>query len=150
MIVSGGTHAENGQGRTGSAVTGPKFVVYRPDQMKGLWRVNNLLEDHAGTIWCGTDQGLYRLIRTNQGWTLEVIDLRIVQPDPGDIKIKSMVEDRHGALWVATSTGLYRRWPDGHTDSFTTQNGLPETAVTTLLKDRDGRLWWGRSKGYTG
>jgi ligand-binding sensor domain-containing protein/AraC-like DNA-binding protein len=93
-------------------------------------------EDRSGTLWIGTDQGLYGLENEAE---------RIVDPVsslPG-ISIKAMVEDQNSATWIGTDgDGLYRE-KNGVFTSLTTRQGLPEDFIYSLLADREGNLWIG-------
>lgn len=62
--------------------------------------------------------------------------------------VRTLVEDRQGALWIGAGSGLYRRWPDGRTERYTTEHGLPANDVLALLMDADGQLWVGTRKVY--
>jgi ligand-binding sensor domain-containing protein/signal transduction histidine kinase len=123
-----------------------KFVVYNPQDKPT--DVEVLYEDQAGTIWCGTLGGLYRLARTGDDWSFIFVDL--IQPVPGTntLLVQSIIEDRAGSLWVGAESGLYRRRPDGVVEHYTAEEGLPKEPVArALLEDREGRIWVGTSEG---
>jgi len=135
------------EGNAATANTAPKFLVYRPDGVKESWSVNTLMEDQAGTIWCGTDRGPYRLVQTNQSWTLQAVDIGIGRQRNEETNVRRIVADHYGALWIATNSNLYRYLPDGRTEHYTTQQGLPQNAVSALLEDHDARMWIGTPQG---
>ena len=66
----------------------------------------------------------------------------------GEPYVQTLLEDRHGALWVGTmGSGLYRHLSDGHTERYTTQQGLLTNDIRALLEDREGHLWVGTRAG---
>lgn len=103
--------------------------------------VSVMVEDRAGRIWCGSSDGLYRLEQASGGWQLQRVEIGLSTKGYGYTQVSALLEDRQGALWVATPGGLYRRRPDGRSERFSTDNGLPDNNVTALLQDRRGRLW---------
>lgn len=122
------------------------FTVVLPeggDKYAGAITV--LLEDHNGTIWCGTHKGLYRLDRT--GLVLRRIDIPLPETDYEGQSIWDLLEDRSGSLWVAAPRGLYRLWPDGSSARYTKRDGLPDDYFHNLLQDHDGHLWAGTRYG---
>ncbi|HET9531563.1 MAG TPA: two-component regulator propeller domain-containing protein [Blastocatellia bacterium] len=120
----------------------PMFALYPQTGM-----VNVLLEDRAGVIWAGAGRGLYRLDQINGEWTVRAVEIGLPQEVDNDIRVRALVEDRHGALWIGAGSGLYRRWPDGRTERYTTEHGLPANDLLALLIDTDGQLWVGTRKG---
>jgi ligand-binding sensor domain-containing protein/AraC-like DNA-binding protein len=93
-------------------------------------------KDLDGTLWIGTDQGLYGVVSE------EKHSGGLVKALPG-ISIKAMINDRQGTAWIGTDgEGLYRR-QDGVFTPLTTRQGLPEDFISALLPDREGNLWVG-------
>ncbi|HWN97714.1 MAG TPA: two-component regulator propeller domain-containing protein, partial [Blastocatellia bacterium] len=148
----------NPRGRSGStkshspsannaAAPEPMFTTYLAEAESGR-QITGLLEDQAGTIWCGTGVGLYRLEQTGSHPTIHAVDIGMTNESMDDKFVQAIIEDRLGSLWVATrGSGLYRRWPDGHSEHYTVRNGLLDNGVKSLLEDRDGTLWVGTVKG---
>jgi ligand-binding sensor domain-containing protein/signal transduction histidine kinase len=127
--------------------TSQRFVVYYPGQEADARSINAICEDHAGTIWCGTQAGLFRLDQADGNPVFSFVD--IIQPVGVDSKLSvgAIVGDRRGSLWVIATSGLYRRRPDGVVERYTVDEGLREGFSTVLLGDRDGRLWVGSGFG---
>jgi ligand-binding sensor domain-containing protein/two-component sensor histidine kinase len=125
-----------------------RFLVYCPSADPDTQSINAIYEDHAGTIWCGTQAGLYR-VDQNRG--VPVFSLvNIIQPAPtsdSKLHIQSVVEDRAGSLWTIAQSGLYRLWPDGTVDRYTAEEGLPAELSRALVEDRDGRIWVASDRG---
>jgi ligand-binding sensor domain-containing protein len=102
--------------------------------------VNVLARGSDGTLWAGTDDGLFRLVDRRQGnfekWPI-ASDAQLV--------ILSMQQDAQGTLWLGTPQGLLRRHPDGRIETHPAQ--WPRARVRALLTDRHGRLWIGMDSG---
>ncbi|MCI0485544.1 MAG: histidine kinase [Blastocatellia bacterium] len=131
----------NPKGRT---TDDPMFVLYSQ-----TGTVNALIEDRAGVIWAGAGRGLYRLEQMNGEWTPRVVEIGLPREVENDMIVRALLEDRQGALWIGAGSGLYRRWPDGRTERYTTEHGLPANDILALLMDTDGQLWVGTRKGLS-
>jgi diguanylate cyclase (GGDEF)-like protein len=108
----------------------------------------DLLEVHClrfadRRLWLGATDGLWELQLEADG-TLR--PLQHFDKELGDARIASMAPGRDGALWIGTQTGLARidlasgkvvRLPVDPRD----KSALPGGFVSSLLTDRDGRLW---------
>ena len=127
----------------------PMFVLYQPNDPSMTGSVNVLLEERTGAVWCGGGRGLYRLEQTNGEWTLRVVEIGLPRGVENDMRVRALVEDRQGALWIGAGSGLYRRWPDGRTERYTTEHGLPGNEVRALLMDANGQLWVGTREGLS-
>ncbi|MEW6212087.1 MAG: two-component regulator propeller domain-containing protein [Acidobacteriota bacterium] len=127
----------------------PMFVLFRPNDHSWTGSVNMLLEDRTGAVWCGAGRGLYQIEQIDGQWTLRFVEIGLPREVENDMIVRVLVEDRQGALWIGAGSGLYRRWPDGRTERYTTEHGLPANDVLTLLVDTDGQLWVGTRKGLS-
>ncbi|MBI3651581.1 MAG: hypothetical protein HY231_11245 [Acidobacteria bacterium] len=128
--------------------SGSHFSVIPLDQSGNSKRVSRLIEDETGALWCGTANGLYRLIRTAEGWQSTLIDLPLPQKDFVP-EVSALAFDKQGSLWIGTGAGLYRLLPDGRIKRYTTQNGLSQDGISELLFDREQRMWVGTGDGLT-
>lgn len=133
---------ERSSAETQAEASAPMFFVYRADNEIAS-RINDLLQDRAGIIWCATDKGLYRLQQDGA-------DVSFVQVDFGAPKsvinapVNALVEDRLGWLWIGGSPGLYRRSDaSGRFEGFTIQDGMPSDYITLLFEDAEGHVWAG-------
>ncbi len=90
-------------------------------------------EDAAGTIWLGTDQGLFR--REGDEWS----------PVAGGptAYVQVFRDTRDGALWMGTSGSGLVRYANGRFTSIGTPHGLPSDVIRSLYQDADGWLWIG-------
>jgi ligand-binding sensor domain-containing protein/signal transduction histidine kinase len=57
------------------------------------------------------------------------------------------LEDARGDLWIGAGSGLYRRDADGVVARYGVRDGLPMNFITSLLADRDKRIWVGTHEG---
>jgi len=123
------------------------FTVWRPPE-PGAEAINELLQDRAGRIWCGTNVGLYWIEKANSVWKFHFVDLGLPKVNFDSWLIEALLEDRGGALWIGTrGSGLCRYWPDGRIERFTVKQGLPSNRISALLEDHRGRFWVGTSNG---
>jgi PAS domain S-box-containing protein len=124
-----------------------RFVVYYPGAEASARSINAICEDHAGTIWCGTSAGLFRLDQIGGEVVFSLID--VIQP-AGVVetrRVLATVEDRSESLWVVAVSGLYKLRPDGVVERYTADDGLRGGLSRALLEDRDGRIWIGTDLG---
>ena len=111
VATNGGLVHFDPKGRPGSRVVyendpttpAPMFTVVVPDDgdRRG-GAINVLREGRDGTIWAGTDNGLYRLEQTNGRRSLRPIEIRLPSDFPEQRVIADVVEDARGSLWIAT------------------------------------------------
>ena len=119
-------------------------AVDDPDPLSRL--TTTLYESRDGTIWAGTEKGLYR-IAASTGLRALPVDIGIPHDYAEQSIVWDITETRDGALWIATPGGLYRRAGDGRVTRFTRRDGLPDDYLHDLLVDHDGRLWAGTRGG---
>lgn len=122
------------------------FTTYRLD-VETANKTNFVFEDHAGNIWVGTDNGLYRLNGGNPGGTFQRIELNISSSQELILEIQTLVEDDAGSLWIGCSEGLVRLLPDGRAIHYPLLPAEGVDYVWSLLKDGDGRIWAGDQSG---
>ena len=92
-------------------------------------------EDQQGTIWITRHEGLFRATSA---------DLEVVAPG---MQVRNLFSDRDGNLWVATNgDGLYR-FSDPKVRMFTTNDGLPNNVLMTVIAAHDGSVWTGANCG---
>jgi ligand-binding sensor domain-containing protein/signal transduction histidine kinase len=104
--------------------------------------IHKLLEDHEGSIWVGTDRGLFQLSR-RRAFALE---LRHGLAEAFTVPIMQTSDD---AVWVGTWGGGLHRFAGGRLDRrYDVASGLPDSRVRSLLEAPDGGLWIGTAGGY--
>lgn len=99
-------------------------------QIKG--RLYGILRDHAGDLWFGGDQGVYRLQKDR----ITHFDLQNILRNS---TVGVMCVDREGTLWIGTRSGLLR-YSNG---TFAPVEGLQGSYITALYEDGAGILWVG-------
>ena len=101
-----------------------------------------LLQDRAGHMWIGTNEGLDRIEMTAEG------RLRFHHHLPG-MMICSLLAARDGSIWVGTfEQGTLVLDETGKVlQHFSRADGLPGQSVFGLLEDRAGRIWLSSEQG---
>jgi ligand-binding sensor domain-containing protein len=126
-----------------------RMLVIRPNGKPEAAYINTLLEDRAGTLWCGTEAGLYS-IDDSASRTPRLAEVRIGLPGlgNGDSEVNALAEDAEGALWIGVTDGtLYRRLPDGRVERHPTTERPPFAGITHLrLEPRTQKLFGGSCK----
>lgn len=102
-----------------------------------------LLEDRAGDIWVGTDNGVCRVHPGTSGNA--VVESRLENESPFE-KIRALFEDAEAALWVGSGGGLLR-WDSAAFGRNPLPGGYGANKVRCLAADAEGRLWVGAEAG---
>lgn len=114
---------------------------------RGAWRIDGgavrrLLPADDGTLWIGSDDGLYRLPMAQAGARPEPVPGPDGQPLRGPVSGLARAAD--GQLWVGGAAGLFQL-PPGATRLAAVPSpegqGLGSRVVLDLLIDRQQRLW---------
>jgi ligand-binding sensor domain-containing protein/signal transduction histidine kinase len=124
-----------------------RMVVILPNETPEAARVTALLEDRGGTLWCGTDGGLYA-IDDIASPTPRLAEVKIGLPGKawGDMEVTALTEDSEGGVWIGTTDGtLYRRQANRPIERYSSPEIAPQSQITHLLADRKGRIWVGRA-----
>ena len=104
--------------------------------------VGALFEARDGTIWLGKDSGLSRF---TQG---KVAGAPLAAP-PFREQVHTIYEDPDGTIWIGTRTsGLVRLRGNQYT-RLTSQDGLPNNNVQTVIPSQHGGLWIGTLGGLS-
>ena len=98
--------------------------------------VHALLKDRRGQLWLGTFRGAWRFR-----------DGDFEAPEGVSDIVLALLEDREGNLWLGTRSGGLHRLSDASFVTWSTREGLPEGAVTTIVEDYAGDLWLGTRAG---
>jgi len=149
--------------RNGGEKTPPVFIRYSvPSESPGIEKFpeNNAMsvnEDHTGTLWVGTKNGLYRFDEKQE----KPVRCFSNRDDPFSLShdyIRLIYKDRAGVLWIGTDGGglnklvpadkpglppifvRYRYNPNSLV-------GLHNNAVESIFEDRQGVLWIGLYRG---
>jgi ligand-binding sensor domain-containing protein len=96
--------------------------------------VLSLFEDHDGTIWAGTIQGLFR--RRDDRWQ------KVSREDGlGDGSVPAIYEDRQRRLWAATLTGVFRKEPARDRFEQVDVITLSSNVWQSFSEDAGGTVW---------
>ncbi|HEX5322502.1 MAG TPA: diguanylate cyclase, partial [Capsulimonadaceae bacterium] len=95
-------------------------------------------QDRTGTIWVGDITGF---IRYKDG-IATVMDAGL----PKDTHVLDIDTNDPNCLWLATDHGL-AKFQNGRSTLIGREAGLPDTNLFQILRDRDGRLWFGSNFG---
>ena len=133
-----------------------------------VWAIH---KDKKGRMWIGTNGGGLNLFEdTNGGKFQRWIDVLDKSKQLSSNSIYSICESKQRndtskneetILWAGTSNGLNKVVIHNSSDlynlkslkievsSFTTQNGLADNSVKSILEDKNGNLWIGTNSGIS-
>src|SRR6185369_17471205 len=94
----------------------------------------------------GTDDGVFCLRNSSGTEAFRSVDLG-PEAGAGDFGVTALLGDRRGALWIGKYGELFRLLPDGHTEHYTTRQGLVTDGILCILEDSEGRIWIGSRQG---
>ena len=115
---------------------GERFVPLRPAGVSAEHTyVSSIVEARDGSLWFGTDAGVWRL----RGEDFGVYDTR--HGLPGDYAA-GLYEEADGTLWVATNPGGLARFKDGRWAVLRAADGLLDENINTMMEDGLGRMWF--------
>ncbi|MDP8246321.1 MAG: two-component regulator propeller domain-containing protein [Candidatus Hinthialibacter antarcticus] len=122
-----------------------KHDPYNPDSISDntTW---DILSDHQGQIWIGTDAGL-NLFHPNSG---EFEDITELHKFPSRA-VLGIVEDNNGNLWLGTNRGLVRYDPSiNKADLYRHHNGIQgyEFTPRSSFVSSNGKLYFGGNYGF--
>jgi signal transduction histidine kinase/ligand-binding sensor domain-containing protein len=143
--------ASNGAGVVRLRASGPRrYEAFRVSAEPTSNRVNRLHRRSDGTIWVGTDGGLFRLTTGADGQaTFTQVALSLPGHPEAMVQVWSFAVDREGSLWVGTRFGLIRILPDGRIVSYAVRPDPDDDQVYGLLySPEDGLLWIGHQSGF--
>jgi signal transduction histidine kinase/ligand-binding sensor domain-containing protein len=105
--------------------------------------VSRVFEDHEGSIWVATQDGIDRFREY-------AISTFSVKQGLSSTLGAAVLATRDRTLWIATRASL-DRWRDGEKSTFRAREGLPQRLGwgfdSSLLEDSRGRLWIATTRG---
>ncbi|MCF2489035.1 hybrid sensor histidine kinase/response regulator [Dyadobacter sp. CY347] len=111
------------------------------------------IEEHLdGSLWLGTDNGLYQITIINDTYSSKSIKIDC-RNCPAAPAIKALRMDADGNLWIGTKgSGLFvYNTKDKSFHNFlhqpTIQNSLAHNDILSILEAKDGKLWIGTENG---
>ncbi|MBI4646196.1 MAG: SpoIIE family protein phosphatase [Bacteroidia bacterium] len=122
-----------------------RFEKYTTDNGLSQGTITCILQDRAGYLWFGTEDGLNRFDGYN---------FQIFQYNPTDSnsisgnKILSLFEDSNGILWIGTNNGLNSYEPlFGKITRFQhdekNSGSIPDNIIQAIAEDRQQNIWLG-------
>jgi signal transduction histidine kinase/ligand-binding sensor domain-containing protein len=94
--------------------------------------LNEVIEARDGTLWIGSDGGLYRIEPGGPG---SRVDLGAAGP------VFSVFQDRHGDVWAGTYGQVRRVRLDGRVETYTMPKSFAGAGVERVFEDAAERLW---------
>ena len=106
--------------------------------------VRSLLLDEAGTLWIGTDDGLFQLEAQRQGRPQQIRRVD-AQSSMRPIAVHAITEDREHRIWVGGSRLVVFR--DGRPLDEKLPGLYSQNRVKSILQTSDGTIWVGTVGG---
>lgn len=100
--------------------------------------VRSVLEDSRGTVWVGTDNGLFQV----DGGSVKRVE---VAGGAVPLAVHGMAEDREGRIWVGGSRLLAIQ--NGRMQFYALPGSYSSNRVKTILQTSDGTVWVGTVGG---
>lgn len=126
-----------GDGKGVRALRNGKFLPVDPLLRSINTEITAILRDHSGTLWLGSEKGLYQYQNSS---------LRLFNAQQGVRgEVRALYEDRVGTLWIGTDDLLCRY--RGSFSCFGDPDPLSHWAVHSITADKDGVVWVGTGRG---
>ncbi len=107
---------------------------------KKLIRSRTSYIDQSGTVWIGSDEGLYSLNEDKVKYYGNLSNPRVF----------SISEDSEGKIWVGTAKGLNKIDRKKNTvTKWYRQNGFPNDFIYGILVDKNDRIWMSTNFGIS-
>jgi signal transduction histidine kinase len=111
--------------------------------------IKSLLKDSQGLLWIGTSVG--KVVSFNPK-----TEVFTYHPNPEDPEVTFAKDyilcmyEQKPYLWVGTGSGLYKyNRTNQKLSIYTTENGLPNNVIYSILPDERGNLWLSTNKGIS-
>ncbi|MRX65327.1 hybrid sensor histidine kinase/response regulator transcription factor [Maribacter luteus] len=126
----------------------PEDIVFSEIKEKGIEDnlINDIIEDHLGNIWLGTDTGVYKLDPE-----LNLVKSYSSKDGLPNNLVVGLIEDDNYNFWITTKSGLTLLNPKtGQLNNFNIHDGLqgPEYQSKSIEKTSDGRIIVGGINGF--
>ncbi len=114
-----------------------------------------LYEDSSGNLWAGYEEssgelrerGLALIKHNNETFKLQTIPLNLPRELAGGVSVSVISEGQDGSLWLGTGGGLLRLTRNRQVIRYAFGRANDSEPVSSLLLDKDGRVWLGRRSG---
>ncbi|MCK5147933.1 PAS domain-containing protein [bacterium] len=109
---------------------------------KEEWGVTFISEDpyNPGIIWYGTNYGLVRE---------DSLEITIYDQSDGLAfnEVTNLAYGTGGAIWISTAGGGLNLFKDGVFTAYTTDDGIYDDIIWSVIEDDHGRLWMSSDRG---
>lgn len=112
-----------------------KFIGYPVGNSTESNRVNRLLFDAEGRLWCATDVGLYRGIPGSNG----EIRFEVIAPHEPSGDRMAAFADSQGRLWFGVANDMIEVVQD-HIITYGPSDEVGRLLIISIIEDRQGRL----------
>lgn len=115
-----------------------------------------IFEDSRGNLWFGNNgKGLFRYdgksltnITEENGLTNPEF-IKTGKSGPGTLaRPWAINEDNNGNIWIGTADAGAWTYDGKKLTNYTAKDGLPDKAIETIYKDKNGELWFGSDEVY--
>jgi signal transduction histidine kinase/ligand-binding sensor domain-containing protein/DNA-binding response OmpR family regulator len=124
------------------------FYHYRNGLPQSLHNdyVSSIITDAHDNLWIAMGYGIDMLDKRTGIFSHFSVQYSQLSSD----NVTWLFMDSQQRLWAATREGLDVLNPDGKTfQSFTTEDGLPDNTIRSILEDKEHRLWVSTSNGLS-
>ena len=104
--------------------------------------ITALLEDAAGNIWIGMENGLCKFDGRKMLYFSDSLGLNIAN-------VSALTEGKDSEIWIGTLFSGIIRYQDGSFTHFSEENGLARKIVLDLETDTKGNLWIATAGGLS-
>jgi ligand-binding sensor domain-containing protein/serine phosphatase RsbU (regulator of sigma subunit) len=144
IAIGKGSNSNSWIGTTNQGIMkydGHQFKSFREGDGLQNDRINKIMVDSKGIVWCGTADGISRYD-----------GVRFLNSSTSTMKmenygVKTMIEDKKGNTWFGTAGGLARYTGDGIIRTFDEAEGLKQKDVNSIAEGPDGNIWIGTNTG---
>jgi ligand-binding sensor domain-containing protein len=116
--------------------------------------IQQICESKNGTLWIGTQGGLYKFDRASEKFSKVIVPNNIGYNSARRQVLRTILgitEDNAGNLWLSTNEGLCRYTPATNGFRFyDTRDGLQSKEFVTgaVLRDKQGNIYFGGVNGF--
>lgn len=110
------------------------FTEFGPSKGLSDPEVFSMAEDHNGTLWVGTREGV-NWIRNGK-----ILDFPLHDQLPNRF-IRAIYVTRDGSVWIGTYGGGLARYHDRKLQVYTAKDGLANDFIRHIFEDRSGNIW---------
>ena len=105
-------------------------------------------EDSKGNVWMGSEGGLF-IYRYATDDVISYVHEENNDSSLSENDIRSIYISKDDDVWIGTNNGGLNHYKASSSSfaSFTTENGLPNNSIYTILEDHHGYLWLGTNGG---